>query len=96
MGGNSTLRLTRRYVVRGCVQGVGFREFVRRRAQELGVTGTVRNLDDGTVEVIAGGSKSQLDALAGHLHRGPLYGEVHGVAESECAPLKTRDFTIRY
>ncbi len=93
---NTDLHATRRYVVRGHVQGVGFREFVRRCAQELGITGTVRNLDDGRVEVIAGGSKSQLDALAGHLHRGPLYGEVHGVTESECAPIKTRDFTIRY
>ena len=93
---HTNLHATRRYVVRGSVQGVGFREFVRRRAQELGVTGVVRNLDDGTVEVIAGGSKSQLDALAGHIYRGPLYGEVHGVTESECAPIKTRDFTIRY
>jgi acylphosphatase len=92
----SDLRLTRRYVVRGSVQGVGFREFARRRAQELGVTGTVRNLDDGTVEVIASGSKAQLDALAGHLHRGPLYGEVQGVTESECAPVKARDFSVRY
>jgi acylphosphatase len=88
--------MTRRYIVRGHVQGVGFRQFAGRRAQELGVTGLVRNLDDGTVEVIANGSKPQLDALAGYLHRGPLFGEVHGVTESECAPIKARDFSIRY
>ena len=90
------LRMTRRYIVRGYVQGVGFRQFACRRAQELGLTGTVRNLDDGTVEVIANGAKQQLDALAGYLHRGPLYGEVHGVTESESAPIKARDFSIRY
>lgn len=96
MGQTSNPRLTRRYVVRGHVQGVGFRGFAWRRAQEIGVTGTVRNLDDGTVEVIANGTKAQLDDLAGYLHRGPLYGEVHGVTESECAPIKARDFSIRY
>jgi acylphosphatase len=87
--------MTRRYIVRGRVQGVGFRWFARVQAQSLGVTGTVRNLDDGTVEVIAQGDKEQLDALAGHLHRGPRFGDVHGVTEMEAAPIKARDFTIR-
>lgn len=93
---DSHLRMTRRYIVRGYVQGVGFRQFAQRRACEIGVTGTVRNLDDGTVEVIANGTKKQLDALAGDLHLGPLFGEVRGVTESECAPIKARDFSIRY
>ena len=90
------LRMTRRHIVRGHVQGVGFRQFAQRRARELGVTGTVRNLDDGTVEVIANGTNPQLDALAGDLHLGPLFGEVHGVTVTECAPIKARDFSIRY
>ncbi|MGD0580760.1 MAG: acylphosphatase [Bryobacteraceae bacterium] len=96
MGNDRNLRMSRRYIVRGQVQGVGFRNYAQRRAQELGVTGTVRNLDDGTVEVIANGTKRQLDALAGDLHLGPLFGEVRGVTESECAPVHARDFSIRY
>jgi acylphosphatase len=77
------------------VQGVGYRAFARVHAQALGVTGTVRNLDDGSVEVIAQGNKEQLDALAGYLHIGPRFGEVHGVSEMEHAPVKARDFTVR-
>ena len=95
MGTDRKQRQTRRYVVRGYVQGVGYRAFAQKRAQEAGVTGTVRNLDDGTVEVIACGTRDQLDTLAGYLHRGPLFGEVHGVSETECAPIQARDFTIR-
>ena len=88
--------MTRKYVVRGRVQGVGYREFARRRAEEIGVTGMVRNLDDGDVEVIARGTKEQLDTLAGYLHRGPQFGEVHGVMESEHGPIKSRGFIIDY
>ena len=88
--------MTRRYVVRGHVQGVGYRAFARVHAQALGVTGTVRNLDDGTVEVIAQGNKEQLDAFAGYLHRGPRFGDIHGVTETEAGPIRARDFTVRY
>lgn len=88
--------MTRHYIVRGHVQGVGYREFARKRAEELGITGMVRNLDDGNVEVIAAGTKSQLDALAGYLHRGPQFGQVNGVTESEHGPIKSRGFTILY
>lgn len=88
--------MTRRYIVRGRVQGVGYREFARRRAEEIGLTGMVRNLDDGNVEVIASGTQEQLDTLAGYLHRGPQFGEVHGVTESEHGPIKARGFTVLY
>ncbi len=88
--------MTRRYIVRGHVQGVGYREFARKRAEEIGVTGMVRNLDDGNVEVIAAGTSAQLDTLAGYLHRGPQFGEVHGVTETEHGPIKSRSFTILY
>ena len=58
-------------VVRGCVQGVGFRWFVQRHAAELGLTGWVRNLPDGRVELIAEGPRVALDGLLGQLRRGP-------------------------
>ena len=88
--------MTRRYIVRGHVQGVGYREFARRRAQEIGVTGIVHNLDDGNVEVIASGTLEQLDTLAGYLHRGPNFSQVHGVTETEHGPIKARGFNILY
>lgn len=60
-----------RAVVRGTVQGVGFRWFVEREAVALGLYGWVRNLRDGSVEVVAEGPADLLDALAAALAKGP-------------------------
>ena len=57
--------------VRGVVQGVGFRWFVRERARRLGLSGWVRNLPDGSVEVVASGEQGQIDLLIGELRKGP-------------------------
>ena len=73
----------RRWFVRGRVQGVGFRYFAQRAGTELGLTGYARNLDDGRVEVYAIGPAEKLNELAGRLHRGPRWAEVHGVEEQE-------------
>lgn len=88
-------RIARHYTVRGRVQGVGYRYFARDRALELGVTGWVRNRDDGTVEVLACGTGAQLDAFAGYLHQGPRFGEVRGVEQKEAALLQSDGFSIR-
>jgi DNA ligase D-like protein (predicted 3'-phosphoesterase) len=60
-----------RVLLSGVVQGVGFRESVRRRARELGVMGWVRNEDDGTVAVHAEGATAAVDALLAFLREGP-------------------------
>jgi acylphosphatase len=61
-----------RALVRGRVQGVGFRDWVRRRARELGLSGSARNSSDGTtVEVIAEGARTALEALEAALKLGP-------------------------
>lgn len=57
--------------VTGVVQGVGFRWFVRERARRLGLAGWVKNLADGSVEVLAEGDQGQLDLLDGELKKGP-------------------------
>lgn len=63
---------TARFLVRGRVQGVGFRWFVSRQAQTLGVTGYVRNLMDGSVEVLASSADpAVLQRLEESLGRGP-------------------------
>lgn len=59
------------WIVRGLVQGVGFRWYVQRTAERLGLRGRVRNLHDGSVEVLAHGGVDELDALHEALVRGP-------------------------
>ena len=68
-------------VVRGVVQGVGFRWFVRERARRLGLSGWVRNLRDGGVEVLASGDAGQLELLRGELRRGPNGAAVEAVED---------------
>jgi acylphosphatase len=77
----------RRFLVRGRVQGVGFRWFVEREAHILGVTGWVRNNADGSVEVLAQGSRDQLSGLRSRLRQGPRAARVDGVEESESRPV---------
>lgn len=74
---------TSRFVVDGMVQGVGFRYFVRRRALELGLAGSVRNLPDGRVEVLASGERVATDHLEAALWRGPSMARVTNVARFE-------------
>jgi len=73
----------RRFIVRGRVQGVGFRWFVEREAHILGVAGWVRNNADGSVEVLAMGSSDQLLGLRRRLRAGPRAARVDDVEEIE-------------
>lgn len=77
--------MTRRFLVRGRVQGVGFRWFTLRAARGLGVTGFVRNLPDGAVEVVASGADAALKALGARLAHGPPGADVHRVDHEELA-----------
>ncbi len=72
-----------RWVISGRVQGVGFRWFVLRAAQRLGVTGWARNLWDGGVEVMGQGTLSMLHDFEKELHMGPLLGNVEKVEKIE-------------
>jgi len=65
--------------VHGDVQGVGFRYFLMREAQRLGLTGWVRNRDDGTVEFVAEGSRADLERLKQAAERGPRMARVDRV-----------------
>jgi acylphosphatase len=77
----------RRFVVRGRVQGVGFRWFVEREAHTLGIAGWVRNNADGSVEVLAMGTRDQLAGLRTRLQQGPRAARVDNVEESESRPV---------
>lgn len=69
------------FLVRGRVQGVGFRWFVQREASELELRGWVRNTEDGDVEVLASGSLDDLNELRRSLRRGPRGSRVDNVIE---------------
>jgi acylphosphatase len=79
---------TRRYLVTGRVQGVGFRWFVEYEAQKLGVGGWVRNCQDGSVEVVACGTDKQLGELYDQLRKGPRAARVENVEVLDAPPLK--------
>ncbi len=86
---------TRRYLVRGRVQGVGFRWFVEAEARTLDLAGWVRNNPDGSVEILAVGSREQLRALRARLQQGPRAARVDAVEESEAArPPDLKNFRI--
>jgi acylphosphatase len=72
-----------RYVVHGVVQGVGFRWFVMREAHRLDLRGWVKNLRDGSVEVVADGAARSLRELHSVLHEGPSAARVTGVEKSD-------------
>ena len=77
----------RRYIVRGRVQGVGFRWFVEREAHILGIAGWVRNNRDGSVEVQAQGTRDQLSGLHSRLREGPRAARVDSVEFSDDTPV---------
>jgi acylphosphatase len=73
----------RRFLVRGRVQGVGFRWFVEREAHILGIAGWVRNNPDSSVEILAMGTRDQLTGLRSRLRGGPRAARVDDVEELE-------------
>jgi acylphosphatase len=78
-----TERLTRRVVARGRVQGVWFRESMRREAERLGIHGWVRNRLDGSVEAVVQGSPEAVDAIVAWARRGPEAADVKSLEVSE-------------
>jgi acylphosphatase len=88
--------LARRYFISGDVQGVGFRYFVLREAQRIGnISGFVRNLRDGRVEVFAQAEQEDLTKLESILNQGPRGCTVSNVKISEEMPSeKYSDFRI--
>jgi acylphosphatase len=88
-------KAAKRWFVSGIVQGVGFRDFVQRKATELGLAGWARNTHDGRVEVYAAGTPGALSELAAALHIGPRMAHVRSVEESEASVEPISGFGIR-
>jgi acylphosphatase len=89
-------RIARRYFISGRVQGVGYRYFAERAADEIGVSGYARNLADGRVEVYAIGAPEQLERLSGMLAQGPRWADVTSVdSREEAVEARVHGFSVR-
>jgi acylphosphatase len=90
------MRVARRYVIAGRVQGVGFRYFTDEAARREGVDGWVRNMADGRVEVVIEGDLESVDRVEAAVRRGPSSARVEGFDVHEQAPSgRTTGFSIR-
>ncbi|AZZ38516.1 acylphosphatase [Acidipropionibacterium jensenii] len=81
-------------IVRGRVQGVGFRWFTQSAAESLGVAGTVRNCADGTVKAELEGPEEDVDSVVAMLHRGPGMSRVDGVETMPAAVTGMSGFRV--
>ena len=86
---------TKRYVVSGRVQGVGFRYFVRTQAKKMNVRGWVRNLSDGRVEAVATADPEILGIFESSLRSGPPLSAVDGVEVSDEAAADFPSFEVK-
>ena len=77
------MKVTKHAIVHGRVQGVGFREYLRREEERLGVTGWVRNRHDGTVEAMVHGWPEDVAQLLNWMRRGPPAARVTDVRVNE-------------
>ena len=85
----------RRFVVSGRVQGVFYREGAKSEAQRLGLKGWAKNLDDGSVEVVAEGDATAIELLARWLRQGPPRSVVNEVDASYETPEGIAGFSMR-
>jgi acylphosphatase len=81
-------------IVSGRVQGVYFRGSCRAVARELGVRGWARNRSDGTVEVVAEGSREAVGELLAWCRVGPPLADISGLEISDETPVGERDFRV--
>lgn len=86
--------ISRRVVVHGLVQGVFFRDTVRRRALAVGVAGWVRNNREGTVEAVFEGDEHAVEALVAFCHEGPRGAQVERVDVSDEPPAGLEGFSV--
>lgn len=84
-------------IVKGRVQGVGFRYHVSHRARHIGVTGYVRNLWDGSVEIVAEGDKTLVEQFLSYLQVGPRSAWVRDIVVNwQPASGKFDSFEVRF
>ncbi len=87
---------TYHFIIKGRVQGVGFRYYVKKRANELGIKGSVKNLINGDVEVYAQGSKNMIEVFKEYLNKGPVLSRVDNIIEDIFDMEKYQDFLVLF
>lgn len=86
-----------RLLVKGRVQGVGYRYYILRHAQELGLSGYVRNVPNGEVEIVAEGERDRIEQLIDYARRGPVFAHVQDVVVEWGPPTgQYSRFEVRY
>jgi len=90
------MNLHRKILVRGRVQGVGFRDATWRKAMELGILGSVRNLDDGRVEILASAKSELMEKFENWCRNGPPHAKVDQVEISESSSVDFLEFRVEY
>ena len=88
--------VARHYIVKGRVQGVGFRYFTRQLAEELGIKGWVKNIQDGAVEVHAEGEEKPMEQFLRKVKRGPSLAFVQDVQAGEVEPEGYQGFSLEW
>ena len=96
VGGMAGDTIRRRVVVRGNVQGVGFRYYANAEAARLGLAGFVRNREDGSVEVEVEGERDVVATFVEWARTGPPSASVDSAEVSECEPAGTPVFTVAF
>lgn len=86
--------LQQKIIVTGKVQGVFFRVSTAEKAKSLGLTGWVRNMSSGQVEILACGQKGNVQALVDWCHQGPKEAQVDLVETTDCLVVQPEDFRI--
>jgi acylphosphatase len=81
--------------VNGVVQGVGFRYYSVRVAERYGITGYVKNLPDGTVEIEAEGDKSVVNAFIKEIRIGPRFSQVTDISLNWLEPKFYKSFSVK-
>jgi acylphosphatase len=80
------MKIARKFIISGMVQGVGFRFFAQRSAARHQVRGYVRNLEDGRVEALTEGSAKAVQAFLEDITAGPIYAKVEDIEETVLEP----------
>lgn len=87
--------ITRKYIVHGRVQGVGFRYFTRKMAEAFDIAGVVRNASDGSVEIVASGSAENHRSFKEQIGIGPDGARVDKITVQELAPERFDGFNVQ-
>ncbi|MGR0321057.1 acylphosphatase [Agromyces sp. ZXT2-3] len=86
--------IRQRVIVHGRVQAVGFRFSARVEAQRLGISGWIRNRNDGAVEAEIEGDAASVDAMLSWLDEGPPGADVSSLSTADLAPTGERGFRV--